>query len=362
MKIGIIGTGAISGAYVGGCAAYPFLEIMACADLDAERAKEKAEEFGIPKACTVEELLADDDIHIVLNLTVPGAHTGVNLAAIEAGKHVYCEKPLALDRAEARKALSAADKRGLRVGCAPDTFLGAGGQTCRRLIDEGAIGRPVAATAFMMGHGHESWHPSPEFYYKPGGGPMFDMGPYYLTALVNLLGPVTRVAGSTSTAFPTRTITSEPLKGKVIEVETPTHVTGTMDFADGAIATVVMSFDVWSHRLPCIEIYGTEGTLAVPDPNAFRGPVMLRKPGDEDWQEVPLTHSDEVGRGIGVADMAKAIMEDRPHRVSGELAAHVLDCMQAFEESSDAGRHIAIRSSFERPAPLPTGLKPGEMD
>jgi predicted dehydrogenase len=214
----------------------------------------------------------------------------------------------------------------------------------------------------MAGRGHESWHPSPELYYKVGGGPMFDMGPYYLATLVNLIGPVKRVTGSTRVTFPERTITSEPLRGTVIRVETPTHITGVADFASGAIGTFLMSFDVASHNLPLLEIYGTEGTLSAPDPNSFGGPVRIRRLGEEAWTETPLTHSGEVGRGIGLADMGYALAYGRAHRASGELAYHVLDVMQAFEDASESGRHVDIQSTCERPAPLPTGLKPGTLD
>jgi len=362
VKVGVIGCGAISGAYFKGCSMFDILEVVACADLDDSRARAKADEFGIPNACSVKQLLKDPEIEVVLNLTIPKAHTEVNLAAIRAGKSVYCEKPLGVNRAEGRRTLAAAAKMGVLVGCAPDTFLGGGGQTCRKLIDEGAIGEPVAAVAFMAGRGHESWHPAPEFYYQLGGGPMFDMGPYYLTALVNLLGPVKRVTGSTRITFPERTITSEPRRGTVIQVETPTHITGVMDFASGAIGTVIMSFDVASHNLPLLEIYGTEGSLSVPDPNGFGGTVKIRRLQEEAWTEVPLTHSGEVGRGIGVADLAYALVHGRTHRASGELAYHVLDLMQAFEEASESGRHIEVKSTCARPAPLPTGLKPGALD
>ena len=358
----MIGCGNISGAYFRGCKPYDILEIVACADLIMDRAEEKAEEFEIPRACSVEELLADPEIQIVVNLTIPKAHTEVSLAAIAAGKNVHCEKPLATDRDDGAKALVAAQERGVLVGCAPDTFLGGGIQTCRKLIDDGWIGEPVAATAFMVGHGHESWHPAPDFYYQVGGGPMFDMGPYYLTALVNLLGPVKRVTGSTQITFPQRTITTEARYGERIVVETPTHITGVMDFANGAVGTIIMSFDVWSHHLPTIEVYGSEGSLSVPDPNGFRGPVRVRRPGAEDWSEVPLTHSPDVSRGIGVADMAYALTHGRPHRASGKLAYHVLDTMQAFEDASTAGRHVELQSTCSRPAPLPMGLRPGTLD
>jgi predicted dehydrogenase len=307
-------------------------------------------------------LLNDPEIKIVVNLTIPAAHASVSLAAINAGKNVHEEKPFALNRVDGQKILDAAKEKGVLVGCAPDTFLGGGIQTCRKLIDDGWIGEPIAATAFMAVHGHESWHPDPEFYYKPGGGPMFDMGPYYLTALVNLIGPIKRVTGSSRTTFPERTITSQPKYGKKIEVEVTTHIAGTIDFANGAVGTTIMSFDVWAHHLPLIEIYGTEGSLRVPDPNGFGGPVVIRRAGAKEWTEVPLTHSGEVGRGIGVADMAYALTSGRPHRVSGQLAYHILDVMQAFDEASTSGRHVKIRSKVNRPAPLPLNLMKGQLD
>lgn len=356
-KVGIIGCGNISGIYFKAGKTFNNIEIAACADMDLERAKAKAAEHGVPKACSVTELLADPEIELVLNLTIPGAHAAVSLATLEAGKHVHEEKPLAVTREDGRKILEAAAAKSLRVGCAPDTFLGGGLQTCRKLIDDGAIGTPVAATAFMLCHGHESWHPDPEFYYKPGGGPMFDMGPYYLTALVSLLGPVRRVTGSTRITFPERTVTSQPKHGTTITVDVPTHIAGVVDFASGAVATLVTSFDVWSAQVPKIEIYGTEGSLSVPDPNSFGGPVLLRKAGEKEWTDVPLTHGFAGNsRGIGAADIAAALETGRPHRASVEMAYHVLDIMWGFHDASDQGKHISLTSTCERPAPLPVGL------
>ncbi|MBZ0300862.1 MAG: Gfo/Idh/MocA family oxidoreductase [Anaerolineae bacterium] len=359
--IGIIGCGNISDRYLQWCPKFDILEVVACADLDMSRAQTKAEQYGV-KALTPEQLLADPDIQIVVNLTIPKAHTEVDLAAIAAGKSVYSEKPLALNRADSQKILQAARDKGVLVGCAPDTFLGGGLQTCRKLIDDGWIGTPVAATAFMAVHGHESWHPDPEFYYKAGGGPMLDMGPYYLTALVHLLGPVKRVTGSSKTTFPQRVITSQPKYGQVIDVDVTTHLAGVLDFASGAVGTVIMSFDVWSHNLPRIEIYGSEGSLSVPDPNTFRGPVKIRRAGADDWSEIPLSHSSDVERGIGVADMAYALRSGRGHRASGDLADHVLEVMLAVDQASQTGRHIEIASAITRPAPLPVGLAKGQLD
>ena len=363
VKVGVIGCGNISVVYLKAGKTFDILDIVACADLIHERAEAKAAEHGVPKACSVEELLADPEIAIVINLTVPRAHAAVALAALKAGKSVYNEKPLAIAREDGRRLLEIARDRGLLVGCAPDTFMGGGLQTCRKLVDDGEIGEPVAAVAFMMNHGHEGWHPDPEFFYKPGGGPMFDMGPYYLTALVNLIGPVHRVTGSARITFPERTITSQPKYGTRIKVEVPTHVAGIMDFANGAVGTIITTFDVWAARLPRIEVYGTEGSLAVPDPNGFGGPVLVRRAGEREWSEVPLTHGyTKQSRGLGVADMAYALRSGRPHRASGEMAYHVLDVMHAFHDASEEGRHIELSSTCSRPAPLPLGLTEGTLD
>ncbi len=301
VKIGIIGCGKICDAYFKGLRRYDLLEIVACADLDVARAKAKAAQHGVAHGGTVDELLADPAIEIVLNLTIPQAHVPVNEQILRAGKHAYVEKPFALDSREGQRVLDLAKSLGRRVACAPDTFLGGGIQTSRRLIDDGVIGRPVSALAFCMGHGHESWHPAPEFYYQKGGGPMFDMGPYYITALINFLGPVVRVSGSSTTAFTERTITNPERLGQKITVETPTHLTGVMDFANGASVTIVMSFDVWSFPLPQIVVFGTENTVEVPDPNTFNGTARLRSGDGKSYESVPLTHSDDRFRGTGLA-------------------------------------------------------------
>lgn len=361
LRVGVVGCGAIAPAYFAGCRPFSNLQIVACADLDQSKAAARAAEFGI-RACTVDELWKAEDIDVVLNLTVPRAHAEVSLAALRAGKHVYSEKPLAVSLRDARKILKIAAEKHLRVGCAPDTFFGTGIQTARRFLDDGELGDVVAVTACMMGHGPESWHPNPAFYYEPGGGPMFDMGPYYVTALVNLLGPVRRVTGSARASFPTRTITSDPLRGTVIEVRVPTHYAAVLDFESGAIGTMVMSFDVWSHSLPCIEIYGSRGTLQVPDPNMFDGPVRWRRAGTTTWEEIPSQHCAGLGRGVGVADMARAIQTGRPHRASGEVALHVLEVITAAGNASERGKHIHLDSGTVRPAALPVGLELGELD
>ena len=363
VKAGIIGCGNISPAYFNGCKKFDMITIDACADLNMERAQARAKEFDVPRVLTVDQLLADPAIEMVINLTVPKAHLPVNTAALKAGKHVFCEKPFAMSTEAARATVDLAKSKGLLVGGAPDTFLGGGHQTCRKLIDDGAIGTPVAAVAFMCCHGHESWHPDPEFYYEAGGGPLWDMGPYYLTALVNLLGPIRRVAGSQRISFPTRTITSEPKSGKVVQVETDTHISAVIDFVSGPVLTLIMSFDLWSHNLPWIEVYGSEGTLAPPDPNGpVNPPVKIGKPGAKEWEEVPLTHFSDVGRGIGPADMACAIRSGRPHRANGDLTSHVVEVMEAIGISSREGRHVEIQSRPERPAMLPAGMPVGQLD
>ncbi len=358
VKVGIIGCGNICDIYFKNmCGTFSnVLDVVACADIKMARAKEVAEKYKGVKAVTVKELLADPEISIVVNLTIPKAHFDVSMKAVKAGKSVHCEKPITLTRAEGKKLLAAAKKKKLLVGNAPDTFMGAGIQTCRKLIDEGAIGEPVAATAFMMCHGHESWHPDPEFYYKVGGGPMFDMGPYYLTALVTLLGPARRVTGSTRISFPKRTITSAKKRGKIIKVEVPTHVAGVIDFAGGAIGTIITSFDVHAHTMPCIEIYGSKGSLQVPDPNGFGGPVRIKKEKDKEWKEVPVTcRYAENGRGIGPADMARVLRSGGKVRASGELAYHVLDIMHAIHDASKKGCHVDVESTCSRPEPVPKG-------
>jgi len=354
-NIGVVGCGNISGIYLQNLTrTFDNVNVYAVADLIEENARRQAEAYGIERIMTFEEMLADDNIQIILNITTPPIHFDVCRRALEGGKHVYVEKPLSLNFAEGKQLVELAEAKGLRIGCAPDTFMGAGIQTCRKIIDDGIIGEVTGATAFMVCHGHESWHPNPEFYYKKGGGPMFDMGPYYLTALVNLIGPAVSVAGMTGMATPTRTITSQPKNGTIIEVEVPTHVNGLLRFANGAIGNIITSFDVWGSSLPRIEIYGTKGALMVPDPNCFNGEVKLFLPG-EGWKSMPLTHPyDANSRGVGLSDMAAAIQEGRAdHRASGKLALHVLEIMESIHVSSDEKREIALSSTCDRPCAIP---------
>ncbi|MEO7414058.1 MAG: Gfo/Idh/MocA family oxidoreductase [Opitutaceae bacterium] len=362
LGIGIIGCGKISDAYFAGLRPYPFLEIVACADLLFERAERKAAQHGV-RALSIADLLAEPDIAIVINLTVPQAHAAVNESILRAGKHAYCEKPFALNVADGARVLALARERGLLVGCAPDTFLGSGLQTARALIDQGAIGTPLSAMAHFLHRGHETWHPAPEFYYQAGGGPMFDMGPYYLTALVNFLGPIARVGGIARRGYDERTITSQPQAGKKILVEVPTHYFGTVEFAGGAVASLVTSFDTYPFPLPRLVVFGTEGTLEAPDPNHFHGDVRLYDRATKTYVVAPPTHAAERLRGTGVADMARAVLRrDRSFRASGELAQHIVEAMCGFDLASITGRTIALDTTCARPAAFPAGLASNELD
>ncbi|TXC90517.1 Gfo/Idh/MocA family oxidoreductase [Metabacillus litoralis] len=354
LKIGIIGCGNISSIYMENCQKFDHLDLVACADLDEQRAQSQAARYGVPNAYSVEELLADPEIQLIINLTIPKAHATVCIQALEAGKHIYTEKPLAVTREEGRHILETAKKYNLLVGSAPDTFLGAGIQTAIHLIEKGEIGTPIGASAFMIGRGTEHWHPDPAFFYDIGGGPMFDMGPYYLTALVALLGPIEKISGSTRISYQNRTVTSEPKAGTIINVQTPTHISGVIDFISGAIGTITTSFDAMGgSSLPPIEIYGSEGTLLVPDPNTFGGPVRIRKKDEKEFIEIPLSKGyAQNSRGLGVADMVKAILNGEKYRANGELAYHVLEAMHAFHDSSDNGTHYRMESTCEKPEPL----------
>jgi predicted dehydrogenase len=367
IDIGIIGCGNISHSYLRGAARSQQVRVKSVADLRMEAAQEKAAEYGV-QAVTVDELLADPDIKIVINLTVPLAHAPVSLRVVEAGKHVYSEKPLVTRHAEAEPLMLAAVAKGVRLGCAPDTFLGAGHQACRWAIDAGRIGRPIAGSAFFATHGMEDWHPNPEFFFKRGGGPLLDVGPYYVTQLVNLLGPVARVAAHATIGSATRIVSSEPLKGSIINVEVPTTVNGVLSFANGASVNMTTSWDVWKHRRVPFEIYGSEGSLLVPDPNFFGGEPLLSE-RDGDWMPLDISPhpfgrpNRYTGSGahvadyriVGVLDMAAAIRDNRSHRASGELATHVLEVLDAFDRSSTEGRHVMIQPSCGRPEPLPLG-------
>lgn len=358
--VAVIGAGVISRQYLTNLVTFPDIAVHAVADLDTARAAEAAAEFGVPKSGTVAEALALPEVELVLNLTIPAAHVEVDLAAIAAGKHVYSEKPLALDKRGVAEVQAAADKAGLRVGCAPDTFLGAGIQTAVRAVREGLIGTPVAAAARFETVGPEGWHPSPEFLFLPGAGPLFDMGPYYLTALAAALGPVARVGAVARTGRSERVIGSGPKAGTVFPVETPTHVNALLEFASGPSGSATFSFDGGggtdggNYRL---EVVGTEGTLALPDPNTFDGPLRLRRNGETEWTELPVQGT-SVGRGIGLLDLARQLRADRPHRASGALAGHVVAVMEEILASAADGAFHALDPVELALDPLPQDWEP----
>jgi predicted dehydrogenase len=346
VRVGLVGCGKISQAYLS--AGYPNVTYVACADIEEARAKATAEAYHL-EALAVSELLSDGDVDVVCNLTVPRAHAEISTAALRNGKHVYLEKPLGLDREEGATVLQLAEEGGLTIGCAPDTFLGAGLQTCRWLIDEGRIGEPLAAMANMVSHGPEHWHPDPAFYYQRGAGPLFDMGPYYLTALVTLLGPISRVAGLSSGAGVDRRVRSGPRANEILPVEIDTHISGLLEFASGVVGTLVTSFDVWGSALPRLEIHGTEGSLSLPDPNTFGGPVRLFQAGAKDWEEIPTDGFDLQRRGIGLANLADSLAGAGVNRASGRLAYHVLDAMVSVLEAGHKGEYVQLTSTVERP-------------
>lgn len=357
--VGIIGCGSISTTYFEVAPLFRGFEIRACADIVPEVARKAAEKYGVG-ARTVDELLASDDIAIVVNLTIPEAHYAVTMQALEAGKHVYSEKPLTLSVDDGKAVAKLAGERNLRVGCTPDTFLGGAHQLARKTLDDGAIGKVVAGAAFVLSHGMEHWHPNPDFFFQPGGGPMLDLGPYYIGNLINLVGPVRRVAALTSAATPTRTITSEPRNGEEIPVDTPTNIQALLEFENGATVTLLTSWDVWAHNLPFMELYGLEGTLFVPDPNFFGGTVRM---AGRDREAVTVEGGDHpfsvVNRGgqanyrtVGLADMAVALAEGRDHRCSLERTLHAVDIMLSVLESGETGEFVTLTTTCTRPEPL----------
>ena len=354
--IAVVGAGNISSQYLANLTAFPDVRVLAVADLDVDRAAAVSAQYGVPISGTLAKVLAIPEVELVVNLTTPAAHASVALAALEAGKHVYGEKPLTLDPASGEKLLAEATARGLLIGNAPDTFLGAGLQSARRALRSGAIGTPVAAATAVQGPGPESWHPSPEFLFQIGAGPLFDLGPYYLTALIALLGPVARVAATARQARAQRVIGSGPKAGAVFDVEVPTHVTALLDLETGPSAISTFSFDSPLPRR-MIEITGTEGTLSVPDPNTFEGPLRVRGRKDDDWRELPVA-GPVAGRGLGVVDMARALRGGAPHRASGAMALHVLETMAAIIDSAENGEFRAVESIAPLPAVLPDDWDP----
>lgn len=369
MRVGIIGAGNISSIYCENLKKFPSTELVGIADLLPAAAQAQAEKYEI-KAFTVDELISSDEVDLIINLTIPAVHGQVALQVLNAGKHVHNEKPLAPNREEAREMLRIAKEKGLTIGCAPDTFLGAAHQHVRKLIESGIIGPVVGVHGYMTSRGVESWHPNPEFFYKPGAGPMLDMGPYYLTAMVNMFGPIRRVASITNITYPERTVTSEPKKGTVIKVETPTHFGTTVQFHSGVVGQLTMSFDTHGFEgQPCIVVYGGDGTMIVPDPNSFdgwdgrpeTGNIIVRKNGESE-----IIRSIEPfktnSRGLGVLDTVHAIAEGRPNRASGDLAFHVLDAMLASIESSEQDRFINLETKPDQPSLIGDAEFPAERE
>ena len=362
IRVGIVGAGFISAAYLKAAKDFPELAIVSCADAQRANAEKRGEEFGL-KVQSMDELLQDTAVDLVLNLTTPQSHVPVSSQGLEAGKHVYSEKPLALSKEEAEALSKIARRKNVRLGCAPDTFLGGGQQTARKLIDDGAIGKPLGGTAFVLTPGPEGWHPSPEFYYQEGGGPVFDMGPYYITALINLLGPVTRVTSIARQSFAERVFGAGPRKGERFPVEILTHFNALVEFAQGAIVSFHASFDVQGHSHLPIEIYGTDGSLQIPDPNFFGGPVRLLEKGGR-WVDMPLTHGFADGnyRILGVADMASAIRTKRPHRASDQIALHTVEVMEAIVSGGESGKPVPVYTHCERPRALQPLPRFGVLD
>ncbi len=363
LGIGIIGCGNISTAYLKLAPLFKGLEVRAVADINMEAAKARAAEFNV-KAQSVDDLLANPALDIVINLTIPDAHYPITKRILEAGKHAYSEKPLVLTLEQGTTLRDLAKAKGLSVGCAPDTFLGGAHQQARAILDEGTIGQVTTGNAAIQAHGPESWHPSPEFFYQPGAGPIMDMGPYYIATLINLLGPVKRVGALTSSAEPERTIGSGPRQGQKIKVNTPSNIQALLEFHSGATISFSASWDVWHHKRNHFELYGTKGTLYVPDPNFFGGTVEVALAGGEAQVQSPWDHPFGVinqnhnGRDLanyrtaGLADMAQAHMEGRDHRCSLERTLHGVDVMTSILKSGETGQFITLTTTCTRPAAL----------
>ncbi len=363
LGVGVIGCGNISAAYFRLAPLFRGIEMRACADISAEAAKARAAEFGL-RAETVDGLLAADDIDIVVNLTVPAAHYGVSKQILDAGKHVYSEKPFVLSVAEGLDLKKRAEKKGLRIGSAPDTFLGGAHQLARDIVDSGKLGRITSGTCHVMNHGMEHWHPNPDFFFQPGGGPILDLGPYYLANLIQLIGPVKQVAALTTIPFKERTITSKPRFGQKVPVNTPTTIHALLEFANGAAVSLNASWDVWQHGHAPMELFGDEGTIYVPDPNFFGGTIRYTQKADPvkklpKWDHPFAVPNQQHSQGMmanyraaGLADMAIAIGEGRPHRCSMELALHAIDVMTGVLKSGETGKFVAMKTTCERPAAL----------
>lgn len=362
--VGIIGCGNISTSYLKLAPLFKALEVRAVADLNMDVAKLRAEEFSV-RADTIDDLLAADDIEIIVNLTIPAAHFDVTKRTLEAGKHAYSEKPFVLTLEEGEALRSLAAEKGLRVGSAPDTFLGGAHQLARAAIDENLVGDIIGGTCHVMSRGMEAWHPNPDFFFQPGGGPILDLGPYYVTNLVQLIGPVKAVTAMASASFPSRTIGNGPREGETVPVDTPTNIHAVLEFENGALITLGASWDVCAHRHENMELYGTDGSLYLPDPNFFGGEVYLAKQDGDTTAIASRNHAFEIpnakdGQGndranyrcAGLADMAVAVATGRPHRCSLELATHVVEIMTAILQSAEERRWIDMVTACERPDAL----------
>lgn len=366
LGVGIIGCGNISAAYLRLAPLFKGMEMRACADIDMAAATARAKEFGV-RASTVDDLLKASDIDIIVNLTIPAAHYEVSMRAIDAGKHVYSEKPFVLSLAEGLDLKQRAAKRSLRIGSAPDTFLGGAHQLARSIVDSGQLGRITSGTCFVMNHGMEHWHPNPDFFFKAGGGPVLDLGPYYVSNLIQLIGPVRRVGALATIPARERTISSQPRAGEKIPVETPTTILALLEFENGAAVSFNASWDVWAHNHAPIELYGEEGSIFVPDPNFFGGEVrytlkdaLVKK--QPRWNHAFSVPNQEHARGplanyrtSGLSDMAVAILEDRPHRCSLEFSLHTIEVLTAILKSGETGKFVDMKTTCERPAAL--GIK-----
>ena len=378
-RIGLIGTGRISDIYIQNCSKFDELEIVSCGSLDAEESKKKAKVYGIPTVQSPVEILADPNVDCILNLTIPASHAAVTLQALEAGKHVYSEKPIATDILDCRRILNLARSKNLKVGNAPDTFFGGRWQTVRKLLDQQVIGKPTGVMAFAGTHGVERHHPNPDFYYQTGGGPLLDLGPYYLTAMVFLLGPIIKVSGMARKTFDQRMIENGNRYGEKIDVEVDTHSLSMLEFQNGTIGSMTLSFDIWDSETPRFEIYGEDGTICIPDPdpvhgaNIFQGPVLYRtrsesrwefqpRPKDRgDWLVAENTHGfNQDSRGVGLLDLYYAVRDDRTVRASAELAAHVSEVMHGILDAPGQGGFVAINSTCDVPEILPENFPASE--
>ena len=378
MRVGLIGTGRISDIYLKNCALFDNIDIVACGSLNMDESRAKAATYSVPRVASPDHIIADPEIDTILNLTIPAAHAEVSCAALEAGKHVYSEKPFVTDLKDGQRILDLAASKGLLVGNAPDTFFGGRWQTVRKMLDQGAIGEPTGIAAFVPTHGVERHHPNPDFYYAQGGGPLLDLGPYYLAAMVFCLGPIARVAGLSRKTFPERMIENGPRHGEMMPVEVDTHCLSLMQFESGVIGQMMVSFDVWESETPRLEIYGTEGTLCIPDPdpgdgaNIFQGEVWLRtratsrwtmRPRPKapaEWEVVANTHGLNFdARGVGLAELAWAAKEKRQPRASGALGQHLCEVMQGMLDSPGIGQFVDIKSTCSRPAILPETQETG---